>query len=423
MLEHLVDFLGLGAELLGQGQHGSLEGSQSGVQVQHGADVGVALLVLTHNFLVVSFAQEGQRHTVTAQARLDDIGDIVLVLLLVEVFQALAAGLLVATQVIVGAVGNAPQLTPAAAEGELILNVGGGAGVEGQLGRFVVTQTQALLLDAQAQQPVLAEVLPVGKPFQVAARLAEELALHLLKFPGTEGEVARGNLVAEGLAHLANAEGQLAAGGALDVGEVDEDALCGFGPQVHRGGGVLGHANLGLEHQVKLADGGEVVLAAVGANHFLVGGNESVHLLKAHGIHVDSLTGLTGLNQLVSALTGAAALAVHQRVGEIAHMAGGDPGGGVHEDGGIQTHVIFGLLDELFQPCLLDVVLEFHTQRAVVPGVGQTAVNLGTGIDIAPVLAEIYNHIQCFFAVLHFISSCVRIVYGRAARAATVKVT
>ncbi len=63
----------------------------------------------------------------------------------------------------------------------------------------------------------MAEVLPVGEPLQIGAGLAEELQLHLLELAGTEGEVARGDLVAEGLAHLADAEGQLPAGGALDV--------------------------------------------------------------------------------------------------------------------------------------------------------------------------------------------------------------
>jgi len=109
------------------------------VQVQHGADIGVALLVLAHNLLVVGFAQEGQGYPVAAQGRLDDIGDIVLALLLVEVFQALAGGLLVASQVVIGPVRNAPQLPPAVAEGELVLNVGGSPGIEGQLRRLVVS--------------------------------------------------------------------------------------------------------------------------------------------------------------------------------------------------------------------------------------------------------------------------------------------
>ena len=383
------------------------------MQMQHGADIGVALLVLTHNLLVVGFAQEGQCHPVAAQAGLDNVGDVVLVLLLVVVFQALAAGLLMAAQVVVGAVGNAPQLAPAAAEGELILNVGGGTGVEGQLGRLMVPQTQALFLDAQAHQPVLAVVLPVGKPLQVGARLAEEFALHLLEFPGAEGEVARGNLVAEGLAHLANAEGQLAPGGALDVGEVDKDALGGLRPEIDGGGGVLGNANLGLEHQVELPDGGEVVLAAVGADHLVMTGNERIHFLEAHGIHIHATAGLAGLNQLVRPLTGAAALAVHQGVGEVAHMPGGNPGGGVHEDGGIQTHIVFGLLDELLQPCLFYIVLELHTQRAVVPCIGKTAVDFGTGIHKAPVLTQVYHHVQCLFAVFHILSSCLQSkIYG-----------
>ena len=101
------------------------------MQMQNGTDVGIALLVHTDLFLVVSLAQEGQRHTVAAQGGLDDVGDIMLVPLLVEVGQLLAGGLLVAAQVVVGAVSDAPQLAPAGAEGELVLDVGGCAGVEG----------------------------------------------------------------------------------------------------------------------------------------------------------------------------------------------------------------------------------------------------------------------------------------------------
>ena len=93
------------------------------MQVQHGTDVGIALLVGANNFLVVCFAQECQRYTVAAQRRLDDIGDIMLVLFLIVVFQALAGSLLMAAQVVVGTVSNAPQLAPAGAEGELVLDI------------------------------------------------------------------------------------------------------------------------------------------------------------------------------------------------------------------------------------------------------------------------------------------------------------
>ena len=97
----------------------------------------------------------------------------------------------------------------------------------------------------------------------------------------------------------------------------------------------------------------------------------------------------------------AAALAVHQRIGERTDVAGGDPSGGVHDNGGIKAHIVVRLLHELLQPSLLDVVLEFHTQRAVVPRVCQTAVNFGACVDVTSVLAEIYDHIQSLFTVFH----------------------
>ena len=72
------------------------------MQVQDGADVLLALAV-GQVLLVVGLAQEGQSHTVTAQRRLDDVGDVVLVGLAVEILEALAGGLLMAAQVVVGA--------------------------------------------------------------------------------------------------------------------------------------------------------------------------------------------------------------------------------------------------------------------------------------------------------------------------------
>ena len=59
-------------------------------------------------------------------------------------------------------------------------------------------------------------------------------------------------------------------------------------------------------------------------------------------------------------------------------MAGGHPGLGVHEDGGVQTHVVGVLLHEFLPPGLLDVVLQLHAQGAVVPRVGQAAVDLSS---------------------------------------------
>ena len=117
--------------LLAQRQDRRLVRRERRVQVQHGAHVVVALLVLAHDLLVVGVAEERQRHAVAAEARLDDVGDVVLVGLRVEVGEILAARLLMAPEVVVRAVGDAPQLAPVG-EREGVLDVGGGAGVEGK---------------------------------------------------------------------------------------------------------------------------------------------------------------------------------------------------------------------------------------------------------------------------------------------------
>ena len=243
------------------------------MQMQHHAHI---VLALVHHFLVISVTQHRQHAALHAQRRLHHIGNVALVGLGIKVGQVLAGGVLVLGQVVVGAVRHTPQLTPA--EGEQELKVRGGLGVEAQLLGIVVTQTQVFVLETDAQQPVVAEGAPVIEPLQVGAGLAEELQLHLLELTDTENEVARGDLVAEGLTDLAHAEGQLAPGGALGIDEVGEDALGGLGPQVHGVLGILGDALEGLEHEVKLTDVGEVMLAAGGAGDVLLL-HEVLHLL------------------------------------------------------------------------------------------------------------------------------------------------
>ena len=369
------------------------------MEAQDGAHV---VLLRVHDLLIVGVAQDGQHGALHAQGGLDDVGDIALVLLLVEVGQVLAGGILMLGQVVVGAVGHAPQLAPA--EGEEELEVGGGLGVEAQLLGVVVPESQVLVLQADAQQPLMAEAAPVLEPLQVGARLAEELQLHLLELPHPEDEVARGDLVAEALADLADAEGQLPPGGALDVDKVGEDALGGLRPQVDGVLGVLGDPLEGLEHQVELADVGEVVLSAGGAGDVMLL-HKVLHLLLGEG--VDGLgqfkagLGAPVLDDLVGPEALVALPAVHQGVGKARQVAGGHPGLGIHQDGGVQAHVVGVLLDEFLPPGPLDVVLQLHAQGAVVPGVGQAAVDLAAGEDKAPALAEIDDLVHGLLGVFH----------------------
>ena len=166
-------------------------------------------------------------------------------------------------QVEIRAVGNAPKFAPA--EGEHELDVRRRIGVMRQLLGRMVAQAKGLVGDAEGQKEVVTEIAPVREPLQILAGLAEEFKLHLLELARAEREVAGRDLVAEGFADLRDTHGQLAARRAQDVVEVDEDALCGLGAKINFGGRVLGHALERLEHQIELADGGEVMLTALGA--------------------------------------------------------------------------------------------------------------------------------------------------------------
>src|SRR5919202_166268 len=87
---------------------------------------------------------------------------------------------------------------------------------------------------------------PVLVPLLVRAGLDEELHLHLLELAGPEDEVAGGDLVAEGLPDLSDAERRLLPGRTHHVGEADEDALRGLRPQVVQAGLVLDRTEVGL---------------------------------------------------------------------------------------------------------------------------------------------------------------------------------
>ena len=113
--------------------------------------------------------------------------------------------------------------------------------------------------------------------------------------------------------------------------------------------------------------------------HFIVG--------PAGGIHIQVILERVVFNELIGSMTALADLAVHERIGEAAEVTGRDPGLGIHDDRGIETNVVLAFRDEFFPPCLLDVVLELHTQRTVIPRIGQTAVDFAPGVDKASVLA------------------------------------
>ena len=155
-------------------------------------------------------------------------------------------------KVIVGAVGHTFQLAPLGAlEAEGVLHVHGALGVVRQLFLWVLVQAQVFFLDTQVGVPLVAVIDPVLVPLFVLARLDEELHLHLLELAGAEDEVTRGDLVAEGLTNIGNAEWRLHARGGHYVLEVDEDTLCGLGTQVVQTLLVIDRTQEGLQQARK----------------------------------------------------------------------------------------------------------------------------------------------------------------------------
>ena len=154
---------------------------------------------------------------------LDHVRDVLLARLRVAEAEVLARGLRVRAEVEVAAVGDALELRPAV--GEEVLHVAGLARVVRELVRVVRAQAQALRVDPQPHVPVEALLHPVLVPVLGLVGRNEELHLHLLELERAEDEVPRGDLVAERLADLGDAERRLAAGVAERRLEVEEDAL------------------------------------------------------------------------------------------------------------------------------------------------------------------------------------------------------
>ena len=149
---------------------------------------------------------------------------------------------------------------------------------------------------------------------------------------------------------------------------------------------------MGLEHQVELTDAGKILLAADGANDVVLS-DVALELCVCPAI-----AGLRALGEILDQLVGTearlAGLAVHQRIVEAADVAGSHPHLAVHQDCAVQAGVIRALLHEFLPPGLLDVVLEFHAERAEIPGVGQAAVDLRACEDEAAILAQRHQFIH-----------------------------
>ena len=197
--------------------------------------------------------------------------------LLVEILKLLARVRLMLSKVKGSACRNSLEFI--GAEGELVENIDAGTGVVGEVllglpgvGEIFRAQADGGVISGALREPVAVPELPAPIRLWLAQIRAlvpsrhravdqahgfvgadEKLEFHLLEFTRAEGEIFWGDLIAEGFADLADAEGNLHSGGITDILELGEDGLSCLGAKV--GDIVLGSRGTDecLQHKIERA--------------------------------------------------------------------------------------------------------------------------------------------------------------------------
>ena len=324
--------------------------------------------------ILVGVAQERQGRAICTRRGLDDVGNEVLLLFLVEVLElADGVGILgraaVRLQVEVGAIGNTFELAPA--HGKAVLQIHAALGIVGEFVFLLLADAQVLLAHAKLQVPVRSLRDPSFVRGLVLAGANEILDLHLLELARAEGEIAGRDFVAESLANLGNAKGQFPAHGIEDIAEIDKDPLSGFRPHVHKAGVVtrIHGADAGAKHEIERARGRQILRTALGADKFF-GLDSSVDLGQALGV-----APLLRREHVIRARPRLARAAVGHRIGKGRLVTRVLPHQAIHQDGGIKPFHVVAFVHDRAPPGALDVVLQFDAEWSVVPGAAQSAVH------------------------------------------------
>ena len=434
-VHHLLRKFGQ-AILLDERQHCGLHGSKRRGDTQHHAAFSV--LQLLH---LIGVAENCEEHAVYADGGLHAVRNITLARLGIEVLQFLSAEFLMVAEVEVGAGVDALEFLEA--EGEIELDIGGGVGIVCQL--LMVVETVILISHSKGLVPLHAGLFPLLEPLHLGAGLAEEFHLHLLEFAHAEDELAGHHLVAEGLADLRDAEGDLHAAGLLHVDIVHEDALGCLRAEIDGVCALAGGTELGAEHEVELAHirpvlgAGDRADDAAVQDYLLIFG-QVVGVLGSHitvvnlvvvclfaqhvGVGFAEFSLVEGVSKALAALLDllvyllldlgeivldehvcAIALlgiaVVDEGVVEGGDVPGCHPGAGVHEDGRVYSDNILVQANHRLPPVILDIVLEFHAKLAVIINRSETVVDLA-GRENKAVLFAVGNQNLEKFVLCHF---------------------
>ena len=366
------------AALLEERQDGDLDRRELAMEAEHHP------LLAAHLLLPIGVEQEGEERAVDAGGRLDHVRHDLLLAVLVEPRERLAAELRVLLQVEIGPVGDAHELAPT--HRELVQDVDRPLRVMRELVSRVLVQPHVVGREPVRREPRLTRLDPLVVRVLVSRTtldgivgIDEVFDLHLLEFSRPKDEVTRRDLVAERFADLRDPERQLSARRLQDIVEVHEDALRRLGTQVGHRCVFFDRSHERFEHEVELTGRGELALAAFGTQRAarstalacLAGGNlEPVSLRGLAVVHPRLPVHLIGPKAPLALTT------VHHRIGEVVDVAARLPHRGVHQDGRIEPDHVGAALHEVAPPDPLDVVSQLDPERTVVPARAGAPVDL-----------------------------------------------
>src|SRR5262245_21201246 len=210
---------------------------------------------------------------------------------------------------------------------------------------------------------------------EVLRRLAEILDLHLLEFARAEGEVAGRDLIAEYFADLRDAERELAAHHLLHVGEIGEDSLRSFGAQVSDILFAFDRTDRRFEHRIEITWFSQIGRTAVRT---------------------------FGVLQVVGAMARFTFAAIHESVGERGLVARITPDQTVHQDRRVQAFHVVALVNDRTPPRARYIVLQFDTQRAVVPGRSDASIYFRASEDEAASFTQAHDPFQAWSCHFYF---------------------
>ena len=96
-------------------------------------------------------------------------------------------------------------------------------------------------------------------------------------------------------------------------------------------------------------------------------------------------------NELIFARALVAVQALNEGVGEGLNVSGSNPHLAGQNHRGVQANNVCAAANHVVPPLTFDVLFEFHSQRAVVPGRASTAVNFTAGENKAATLSKRNN--------------------------------